>query len=79
MGRMRTKLTHRVPRKAEPLQPESRKRLQRLAQRASAADAELRLAIVEVREAGVSFRDIADATGFTPEGVSKIVRREQDR
>lgn len=74
---MRTELTQRVPRKAEPLPPDRRRRLERLARKALDSDADLRAAIIEEREAGVSLRDIADATGFTPEGVSKIVKRAQ--
>lgn len=74
---MRTELTQRVPRKAQALTPEGARRLKRLARRARESDAELRAAMAEERSAGVSLRDIAEATGFTPEGVAKIVRRAQ--
>lgn len=72
---MSTELTKRMPKMSAPLPDDRRRRLERLALRARTAQAELRHAIAEERGEGVSLRAIAEATGFTPEGVAKIAAR----
>lgn len=50
---------------------------ERLARRAADAKAALDAWIVQQREAGRSFRDIAREIGMTPGGVQYVVRRMQ--
>lgn len=78
MGFMATELTPPVPRLSARLSPEGRRRLERLARKASEAEAERNRAIVEEHAAGVSLRAIAEAVGLSHMGVSKIVRRSEE-
>lgn len=75
---MSTELTPPVPRLSSPLSPEGRRRLERLARKARDATTERDQAIVEEHAAGASLRAIAEATGLSHMGVSKIVRRAEE-
>lgn len=75
---MPTELNPRVPKKAVPLTPEQARKLQRAAKKFNDSRDDMYAVIVECREAGASLAAIAEATGLSPMGVSKIVARSEE-
>ena len=75
---MPTELNPRVPKKAVALTPEQVRKLQRAAKKYADSRDDMYALIVEYREGGASLAAIAEATGLSPMGVSKIVSRTAD-
>lgn len=75
---MPTELNPRMPRKAVALTTEQARKLQRAAKKFTDSRDDMYAVIVECREAGASLAAIAEATGLSPMGISKIVARAED-
>lgn len=79
---MSTHLTHRVPRRATDMTDDQlknadriRKARERAKARYDAIDTEMNAHVVQLREAGVSLRAIAEAYGLNHQTVQNIVNR----